>query len=216
MQDYPDLLFELISPIHVWIRLLDQLELIFVPSQIPHRFLIHSQMPPNSHSKLKTLQQGVIQKRIEYERRNFMIKLAVIGSTLATVLVMGSMTTPTYAASNPADDPSTYSYNTGKQSYEARMAEDHPWFDNEDEETTANYSFRDGLSKAQNRKNAFAAMPTGDDLTDEELAAFFSANGLGSGSAYSNGVYDEAAKSEYGFYAGQSAYEQRHASFANG
>lgn len=45
-----------------------------------------------------------------------MKKLAVISSTLAAVLVTGSMTIPAFAASNPADDASAYSYNTGKQS----------------------------------------------------------------------------------------------------
>ena len=64
-----------------------------------------------------------------------MKKLAVIGSTLAAIIAVGSMSIPAFAASNPADDASTYSYNTGKQSYEARMAEEHPWFDNEDEKT---------------------------------------------------------------------------------
>ena len=61
-----------------------------------------------------------------------MKKLAVIGSTLAAVLVAGSMAIPAFAASNPADDASTYSYNTGKQAYEERMAEEHPWFDKPD------------------------------------------------------------------------------------
>ena len=43
-----------------------------------------------------------------------------------------------------------------------------------------------------------------------------SANGIGSGAAYENGAYNEAAKSAYGFQAGQAAYQQRHAAFANG
>ena len=145
-----------------------------------------------------------------------MKKLRLIASVIALVVAVSALSVPAYAVSDPADDASNYSYAVGEQAYADRMAEDHPWFDNEDEETTANYSFRDGLSKAQNRKNAFAAMPTGDDLTDEELAAFFSANGLGSGSAYTDGAYDETAKSSYGFNAGLSAYQQRHASFANG
>ena len=142
-----------------------------------------------------------------------MKKIAFIGSTLAAVLVMGSMAIPAFAASNPADDASTYSYNTGKQSYEARMAEDHPWFDNEDEETTANYSFNAGTQAAQARNNAFAEMPTGDDLTDEELDAFFQNHGIGNGAAYANGEYDESLKNSYGYATGQTAYQQRHASF---
>lgn len=142
-----------------------------------------------------------------------MKKLAVIGSTLAAVLVAGSMTIPAFAASNPADDASTYSYNTGKQSYEARMAEDHPWFDNEDDETTANYSFNAGSQAAQSRNSAFAEMPTGDDLTDEELDAFFQSQGIGNGAAYENGQYNESAKSSYGYAKGQAAYQERHASF---
>ncbi len=143
-----------------------------------------------------------------------MKKTAVIGSTLAAVLVAGAMTIPAFAASNPADDASTYSYNTGKQSYEDRMAENHPWFDNEDDETTANYSFSAGSQAAQTRNNAFADMPTGDDLTDEELDAFFQSHGLGNGAAYVNGEYNESLKSGYDYAAGQTAYQQRHASFS--
>jgi len=143
-----------------------------------------------------------------------MKKLAVISSTLAAVLVAGSMAIPVFAASNPADDASTYSYNTGKQAYEARMAEDHPWFDNEDEETTANYSFNAGSQAAQSRNSAFVEMPTGDDLTDEELDAFFQSHGLGNGAAYANGAYDESLKSGYGYTKGQAAYQERHASFS--
>ena len=128
-----------------------------------------------------------------------MKKSAVIGSTLAAIIAVGSMSIPAFAASNPADDASTYSYNTGKQSYEARMAEEHPWFDNEDEETTANYSFNAGSQAAQARNSAFAEMPTGDDLTDEELDAFFQSHGIGNGAAYANGEYDETLKSSYGY-----------------
>ena len=143
-----------------------------------------------------------------------MKKLAVIGSTLAAVLVAGSMAISVFAASNPADDASAYSYNTGKQSYEARMAEDHPWFDNEDDETTANYSWSAGSQTAQSRNNAFAEMPTGDDVTKEDVEAWFEASGIGEGSAWYNGQYDETAKSSYGYAKGQAAYQQRHASFS--
>ena len=136
-----------------------------------------------------------------------MKKLAVIGSTLAAVLVAGSMAIPAFAASNPADDASTYSYNTGKQSYETRMAEDHAWFDNEDDETTANYSFNIGSKAAQSRNSAFAEMPTGDDLTDEKLDAFFQSHGIRNGAAYENGQYNESAKSGYGYAKGQAAYQ---------
>ena len=143
-----------------------------------------------------------------------MKKKAVIGSTLAAVLVAGAMTIPAFAASNPADDASAYSYNTGKQSYESRMAEAHPWFDNKDDETTANYSFNVGSQAAQSRNSAFAEMPTGDDLTDEELDAFFQSHGIGNGAAYANGEYDETLKSSYGYAKGQAAYQERHASFS--
>ena len=143
-----------------------------------------------------------------------MKKLAVIGSALAAVLIAGSMAIPAFAASNPADDASAYSYNTGKQSYESRMAEAHPWFDNEDDETTANYSFNAGSQAAQSRNSAFAEMPTGDDLTDEELDAFFQSHGIGNGAAYANGEYDESLKSSYGYAKGEAAYQQRHASFS--
>ncbi len=142
-----------------------------------------------------------------------MKKSTVLGTTLAAVLVTASMTVPAFAASNPADDASTYSYNTGKQSYEARMAEDHPWFDNEDEETTANYSFNAGSQSAQARNSAFTEMPTGDDLTDEELDAFFQSHDIGNGAAYANGEYDESLKSSYGYAAGQASYQKRSASF---
>ena len=80
------------------------------------------------------------------------------------------MSVTAFAASNPADDVSTYSYNTGRQAYEARMAEKPAWFDNEDEATTANYSFHAGNQAAEARIEAFKAMPTGENLTDEELA----------------------------------------------
>ena len=143
-----------------------------------------------------------------------MKKLAVIGSTLAAVLVAGSMAIPAFAASNPSDDASGYSYNTGKQSYEARMAEDHAWYDNEDDSVTEGYSFHIGSQAAQSRNSAFAEMPTGDDLSDEELDEFFQSHGIGNGAAYSNGQYDESAKSGYGYAKGQTAYQQRHASFS--
>ena len=143
-----------------------------------------------------------------------MKKLSVIGSALAAVLVAGSVAVPVFAASNPADDSSTYSYNNGKQSYEARMAEDHAWFDNEDDETTANYSWAAGSQVAQSRNNTFAEMPAGDDVTKEDVEVWFEASGIGEGSAWSDGQYDEAAKSSYGYAKGQSAYEQRHASFS--
>ena len=143
-----------------------------------------------------------------------MKKLAVIGSTLAAVLVAGSMAIPAFAASNPSDDASGYSYNTGKQSYEARMAEDHTWYDNEDDSVTEGYSFHIGSQAAQSRNSAFAEMPTGDDLSDEELDEFFQSHGIGNGAAYANGQYDESAKSGYGYAKGQAAYQQRHASFS--
>ena len=111
-----------------------------------------------------------------------MKKFAVIGSTLAAVLVAGSMSLTAFADSNPADDASGYSFNTGSQA-------------------------------AQSRNNAFAEMPTGDDLSDEELDAFFQSHGIGSGAAYADGQYDESAKTGYGYSKGQAAYQQRHASF---
>lgn len=143
-----------------------------------------------------------------------MKKLAVIGSTIAAVLVAGAMSVTAFAASNPSDDASGYSYNTWKQSYETRMAEDHSWYDNEDDSVTEGYSFNIGSQAAQSRNSAFAEMPTGDDLSDEELDEFFQSHGIGNGAAYSNGQYDESAKSDYGYAKGQTAYQQRHASFS--
>ena len=143
-----------------------------------------------------------------------MKKLAVISSTLAAVLAAGAMTVTAFAASNPADDASGYSYNTGRQSYETRMAEEHSWYDNEDESVTSGYSFNTGSQAAQARNNAFAQMPAGDDLTEEELDAFFQSNGIGTGAAYADGQYDESAKSGYGYATGRAAWQERHASFS--
>lgn len=145
-----------------------------------------------------------------------MKKLAIIGSALAMVLAAGMMAIPAFAQSDPADDASKYSYNTGKQNYEARMAEDHAWYDNEDDSVTAEYSFNTGSQAAQSRNNAFAGMPTGDDVSEEELASFFESHGIGNGSAYTNGQYDESAKANYGYAKGQAAYQERHASFSGG
>lgn len=142
-----------------------------------------------------------------------MKKSAIIVSALTAVLTAGSMAVPAFAASNPADNAGSYSYNTGRQAYEARMAEDHPWFDNEDDAATADYSFHIGTQASQDRNNAFDEMPEGDDLTEEELDAFFQSHGIGSGAAYVNGQYEESAKSSYGYAKGQAAYQQRHASF---
>ena len=144
-----------------------------------------------------------------------MKKFSTIATVFAAALVAGSMSMTAFAASNPADDVSTYSYNTGRQAYEAFKAEEHPWFDNEDEATTANYSFHTGNQAAEARIEAFKEMPTGDDLTDEELAAFFEKYGIGEGSAYKDGVYDEAAKASYGYMKGQTAAQERQASFQN-
>ena len=107
-----------------------------------------------------------------------MKKFSTIATIFAAALVAGSMSMTAFAASNPADDVSTYSYNTGRQAYEVFKAEEHPWFDNEDETTTANYSFLAGNQAAEARIEAFKAMPTGENLTDEELAAFFEKYGM--------------------------------------
>ena len=144
-----------------------------------------------------------------------MKKFNTITTVIAAALVAGSMSVTAFAASNPADDVYTYSYNTGRQAYEAFKAEEHPWFDNEDEATTANYSFHAGNQAAEARIEAFKEMPTGDDLTDEELAAFFEKYGIGEGSAYKDGVYDETAKASYGYTKGQTAAQERQTSFQN-
>ena len=143
-----------------------------------------------------------------------MKKKAVIGSTMAAVLVASSMAIPVFATSNPADDASGYSYNTGKQSYESRMSEDHAWYDNENDSVTSGYSFNVGSQTAQSRNSAFAQMPAGDDLTKEDIEAWFETNGIGEGSAWSDGQYNESAKGSYGYAKGQAAYQQRHASFS--
>ena len=144
-----------------------------------------------------------------------MTKFNTIATVFAAALAAASMSVTAFAASNPADDVSAYSYNTGRQAYEAFKAEEHPWFDNEDEATTANYSFHAGNQAAEARIEAFKEMPTGDDLTDEELAAFFEKYGIGEGSAYKDGVYDETAKASYGYTKGQTAAQERQTSFQN-
>ena len=144
-----------------------------------------------------------------------MKKFNTIATVFAAALAAASMSVTAFAASDPADDVSAYSYNTGRQAYEAFKAEEHPWFDNEDEATTANYSFHTGNQAAQARIEAFKEMPTGDDLTDEELAAFFEKYGIGEGSAYKDGVYDETAKASYGYTKGQTAAQERQTSFQN-
>ncbi|MGN0203330.1 MAG: hypothetical protein ACI4BB_02220 [Coprococcus sp.] len=49
-------------------------------------------------------------------------KFAVIGSTLGAVLIAGFLAVPAFAASDPADDVSTYSYTTGHQENAGRQA----------------------------------------------------------------------------------------------
>ena len=95
-----------------------------------------------------------------------MKKLSKISVVFCAVLAAVMMAIPALAASNPADDASGYSYNTGLQSYESRMAETPEWFDNKDASETAGYSFNTGAQNAQTRRSAFAGMPTGDNLSE--------------------------------------------------
>ena len=143
-----------------------------------------------------------------------MKKFAVIGSALTAVLTAGAIAVPVLAASNPADDASTYSYNTGNQAYEERMAEEQEWYDNEDESVTADYSFNTGSQTAQVRNNTFAEMPAGDDVAKEDVEAWFEESSIGEEAAWTDGQYDESAKANYGYAKGQAAYQQRHASFS--
>ncbi|MGN1389340.1 MAG: hypothetical protein ACI4WR_06805 [Bulleidia sp.] len=143
-----------------------------------------------------------------------MKKKAMIGSLLAAGAIAFASAVPAFAASDPEDDSSTYSYVSGEAAYEARMAESHPWFDDEDDAETADYSYNIGTAAAEARRNSFAGMPSGDDLTDEELEEFYAAEGIGEGAAYADGSYDETMKSGYGYTAGQSAEAARAASFA--
>ena len=112
-----------------------------------------------------------------------MKKFAVIVSALTAVLTAGAIVVPVLAASNPADDISTYSYNTGSQS-------------------------------AQARNNTFAEMPSGDDAAKGDVEAWFEENGIGEEAAWTDGQYDESAKTSYGYVKGQAAYQERHASFS--
>ena len=142
-----------------------------------------------------------------------MKKLAIISSALAAVLATVLLAVPAFAESDPADDAEDYSYNTGKESYETRMAESSEWYDNEDESVTSGYSFNTGSQSAQARNNAFAGMPSGDEVAKEDIESWFAGKGFGSGAAYSDGQYNESAKSSYGYQKGQAAYQERHASF---
>ena len=143
-----------------------------------------------------------------------MKKSAFIGSALAAVLVSATMAIPAFAASNPADDASAYSYSTGRKNYESRMAEEHSWYDSEDDSVTAGYSFNAGSQAAQARNKAFAGMPAGDDVAKEDVEAWFGSNGIGGGAAWPNGQYEESAKTGYGFMTGQAANQERQASFS--
>ena len=138
----------------------------------------------------------------------------MIGLCAAMTAIL--MAATAFAASDPADDASAYSYNTGKQAYAARMAEEHPWYNNADEATTADYGYNTGAQSAQARNDAFAALPTEDGVSEEELDSFFQTQGLGDGSAYADGQYDEAGRSGYSYMAGQAAYQTWHAAFETG
>lgn len=143
-----------------------------------------------------------------------MKRKALISSILAAGAIAFVSAVPAFAASDPEDDASTYSYAEGEAAYEARMAESHPWSEEEESAESADYSYHIGTASAEVRQNSFAGMPAGDDLTDEELNEFFSAAGIGEGAAYADGNYEETLKSGYGYTAGQAAYAARAASFA--
>ena len=142
-----------------------------------------------------------------------MKKLSFAAFAAAVLIGAASAALPAFAASNPADDISAYSYAAGKTSYEARMAEDHAWYNNEDASVTQNYRFRIGSRAASARSEAFAELPSDRALTDEELAEFFAGKGIGEGSSCSDGAYNEAAKNGYGYAAGREAAQARQASF---
>ena len=142
-----------------------------------------------------------------------MKKSTLIGSALAVVFTAGALTIPVFAVSDPADDTDGYSCNNGLQSYETRMAEEHPWYDNEDETVTDDYSFHAGSQASQSRHNTFAGIPSGDEVTKEEIEAWFADNGIGEGAARTDGAYDEAAKGSYAYAKGQASYQERHAVF---
>lgn len=144
---------------------------------------------------------------------NHTTKLFTHGAAIAAVILAGAMTMPAFAVSDPADDASAYSYNEGRTAYNLRMSEDHPWYGNTTDEESAAYSFRSGASQNEARTNAFSGMPAGSDVTDEELSAFFEKNGIGEGSAYADGAYNESAKESYGYAEGAAAYSVYHKQF---
>ena len=108
-----------------------------------------------------------------------MKKKVVISSILAAGAIAFAVAVPAFAESDPQGDASTYSYAEGEASYQSRMAEAHPWFDDENETETSGCSYNAGSANAQARKSAFAEIPGGDDLSDEELDAFFKAACVG-------------------------------------
>ena len=143
-----------------------------------------------------------------------MKKKVMISSILAAGAIAFAVAVPAFAESDPQDDAGTCSYAEGEASYQSRMAEAHPWFDDADETETAGYSYNAGSANAQARKSAFAGIPGGNGRSDEELDAFFSEAGVGGSAAYADGSYDESLKSSYGYTVGQAEYAARAASFA--
>lgn len=135
-----------------------------------------------------------------------MIRFA--STTLAALLTTGALALPVCAA-NPNDDTSNFSFNQGRSAYEEIM-EEHGYSE-DDEISNPDFSFNTGRTANEARKNAFAGMPTAEDVSEEELNEFFTSNGLGEGAAFANGEYNEDLKSNYSFNTGRSAYEARQA-----
>ncbi|MGN1405676.1 MAG: hypothetical protein ACI4WM_05360 [Erysipelotrichaceae bacterium] len=127
----------------------------------------------------------------------------VVCSCAAILLAMSFMTMTVFAASNPEDDASAYSYGTGKTSAQVRRS---AYGDSNEENVNTEYSYYAGSASARNRNALFESMPQGDDVSDEELEQYFMGNGLGTDSAYFNGAYDANLKTAYGYTKGHATY----------
>lgn len=139
-----------------------------------------------------------------------MKKKTIIASVIAAVVAVSAVSvTSAFAVSNPKDDAAQYSYNAGQSAYKARMSAS--GYSEDDTVSNESYSFNTGRNNAQNRKNAYTALP--ENATDEQLAEFYENSGLGEGSAYTDGTYNTEAKGSYGYNTGKSSYQQRHAAF---
>lgn len=131
-------------------------------------------------------------------------KCIIAAATLfAALAVSGSIAV--YAVGNETQDKSTYSY-SGQENGSSYADTDET--ENNDATNNTDYSFSKGQSNAQSRNSIYQQLPVGG--TKEDAQAFYEQNDVGGG-AWTNGEYDESAKTDYGYMAGQqkgSSYTQ--------